>query len=150
MIFRKTVNAIHFSRKSDILVLGGEDGIVHVVSTADWHTVKEIKVSSSSVRAIRFSRLDERLAVGCSDGVLALLNPANGWKIAGEIDQSESSVSSIDFSSKHLAVGRYDGTVAVYEASGVYANFFLPEAELSRDAAVNSVAFGVKGQFLGT
>ena len=132
------------------MVLGGEDGTVYVVSVSDWRIVKEIKVTSSSIHALRFSRSDERLAIGCSDGALMLLSPEDDWKIIGEIDTSESSISCIDWSSRHLAVGRTDGSVDIYESARVYANFFLPEAELTHnDGAVNTVSFGVSGQFLG-
>jgi WD40 repeat protein len=151
MSFSKTIRAVHFSRRSDLMVLGGESDIVYVVSVSDWRIMKEVKVTSSSIHALRFSRSDERLAVGCSDGVLALLSPEDGWEVTGEIDTSESSVSCIDWSFRHLAVGRTDGSVDIYEAARVYANFFLPEAELTRgDGPVHSVAFGVSGQFLGT
>lgn len=132
------------------MVLGGEAGTVYVVSVSDWRILKEIKVTSSSIHALRFSRSDERLAVGCSDGALMLLSPEDDWKIIGEIDTSESSISCIDWSSRHLAVGRTDGNVDIYETARVYANFFLPEAELTRgDGPVHSVSFGVSGQFLG-
>jgi Anaphase-promoting complex subunit 4 WD40 domain len=132
------------------MVLGGEDGTVYVVSVSDWHILNEIKVTSSSIHALRFSRWDERLAVGCSDGALMLLSPKDDWKIIGEIDTSESSISCIDWSSRHLAVGRTDGSVDIFEAARVYDNFFLPEAELTRgDGPVNTVSFGASGQFLG-
>lgn len=132
------------------MVLEGEDGTVYIMSVSDWRILKEIKVTSSSIHALRFSRSDERLAVGCSDGALILLCPKDDWKIIGEIDTSESSISCIDWSSRHLAVGRADGNVDIYETARVYANFFLPEAELSRgDGPVHSVSFGVSGQFLG-
>ena len=151
LAFSDTIIALHFSRKSDLLALGGEAGAVHVVSTSNWLTIKEIKITSSSIQSMQFSRSDERLAVGCSDGVLTLLDPGDGWKIAGEIDASESSVLSIDWSSKHLAVGRADGTVSVHEGARVFSNFFLPEAEHNRgNVAIHSVAFGASGRFLGT
>jgi WD40 repeat protein len=150
MSFSKMIRAVHFSRRSDFMALGGEGAIVYVVSVSDWRIVKEVRVTSSSIHALRFSRSDERLAVGCSDGVLALLSLEDDWEVTGEIDTSESSISCIDWSFRHLAVGRTDGNVDIYEAARVYANFFLPKAELTRrDGPVYSVAFGVSGQFLG-
>jgi WD40 repeat protein len=133
------------------MVLGAEDGSVIVVSTEnDWRTKKELNVSPSSIATIKFSRRNERLAIGSSDGILTLLDPNDDWKIAGEIESSDSSISCIDWSSRNLAVGRLDGSITVHESSRVYANFFLPEAELTRgDEPVYSVDFGVRGQFLG-
>jgi WD40 repeat protein len=133
------------------MALGGEDGSVTIISPEDWSVVKELKVASSVITALKFSRRNERLAVGTSDGIVTLLIPETGWKIAGEIETSDIGISSIDWSSRHLAVGRFDGTISIHETSRVYANFFLPEAELTRgDGPVHSVAFGLGGQFLGT
>jgi len=133
------------------MALGGEDGTVYIVLPVDWSIVKELKIASSSITALRFSRRNERLAVGSSDGIVTLLDPEDGWNIAGEIETSDAGISCIDWSSKNLVVGRSDGTISVHEAARVYANFFLPEAELARgDGPVHSVAFGVGGQFLGT
>lgn len=131
--------------------LGGEDGSIYIVSPADWSIVKELKIASSAITSLRFSRRNERLAIGSSDGIVTLLDPEDDWKIAGEIETSDVGISCIDWSSRHLAVGRFDGTLSVHEASRVYENFFLSEADLTRgDGPVHSVAFGVGGQFLGT
>lgn len=131
------------------MALGGDDGSVCIISTPDWSIVREIKITSSSITALRFSRRNERLAVGSSDGIVTLLIPESEWKIAGEIEFSDIGISCIDWSSRHLAIGRFDGTVSVHEASRVYANFFLSEAEVTREGPVHAVSFGVGGQFLG-
>lgn len=133
------------------MALGGEDGSVSIVTPSDWNIEKEIKIVATAITAVRFSRHNERLAIGSSDGIVTLLDPEDGWNIAGEIETSDAGISCIDWSSRHLAVGRFDGTVAVHEASRVYENFFLTESELTRgDKPVYSVSFGVGGQFLGT
>lgn len=133
------------------MALGAEDGSVIVISPEDdWSTKKELNVSPSSITILKFSRRNERLAVGSSDGILTLLDPNDDWGVAGEIESSESCISCIDWSSRNLAVGRLDGSITVHETSRVYANFFLPEAELTRgDEPIYSVAYGVGGQFLG-
>ena len=150
LTFGKTIKTIHFSRKSDLVALGGDDGTIYIICSQHWTVEKEIKMASSAITALRFSRRDERLAVGSSDGIVALMEPSNDWKIVGEIETSDVGISCIDWSSRHLAVARFDGTISVYEGSRVLANFFLPEAELARGGGpVHAITFGVGGQFLG-
>lgn len=131
------------------MALGADDGTVTIVSSTDWSIEKEFKVASS-ITALRFSRRNERLAIGSSDGIVTLVAPGDSWNIAGEIETSDVAISCIDWSSRCLAIGRIDGTISVHEATRVYENFFLPEAELTRnEGPVTSIAFGVGGQFLG-
>jgi WD40 repeat protein len=106
-------------------------------------------ILSAPILSIAFSKLDERLTVGSKDGVLTLICPATDWGPVGEIEQSEAAVSAQDWSSKNLAVGRDDGTIAVFENEKVYSNFFVPHAELTQKLPIRSVAFGAGGRFLG-
>jgi WD40 repeat protein len=107
-------------------------------------------IFSSPIQSLGFSKLDERLSVGSKDGLLTLLSPESNWEPVGEIELSESRVLAQDWSFKHLAVGREDGSVAVFENEKVYSHFFVSQAELSQKQAVRSVAFDAAGRFLGT
>lgn len=150
MQFTKPIESIHFSCHSDFLSLAGEGGIVYIVDVRTWELVKESHFTQASIQTIRFSRHDERLAFGSSDGVLTLLDPSDHWNTLGEIDASDSSILSLDWSTKNLAIGRDDGSITLHEADKVYANFFVPQAELSSgNAPVRSVVFGARGRFLG-
>lgn len=147
--FSRAVRALHFSRKSKLLALGGDDGVAYIVSIEDWRVVKEVRISSA-IHTLGFSRSDESLAIGSSDGLLTILGQKGDWNVIGEMDESAAGVQTIDWSKGHLAVGRSDGSVTIHEAEKVHSNFFVPQAEFSRGSKpVTSVAFSVKGKYLG-
>jgi WD40 repeat protein len=89
------------------------------------------------------------LAIGSNDGVLTLLCPDADWEPMGELDFSESPILAQDWCSKTLAVGREDGSVAVFDTEKAFDNFFVPLAEFSHSLPVRSVSFGGSGRFLG-
>ena len=105
-------------------------------------------ILSSPIQSIAFSRHDERLGVGLEDGILALLCPESNWESVGEIDQNESTVTCQDWTSKTLACGRMDGSVALFNTDQVFGNFFVPVAEFTSNLPVRSVAFGKNEGFL--
>eukprot|EP00980_Cylindrotheca_fusiformis_P001989 scaffold443_cov125-Cylindrotheca_fusiformis.AAC.38 len=106
-------------------------------------------IYDSPIETVAFSRQDKRLSVGLHDGVLSLLSPRDDWKSCGEIDYSESTILCQDWSSNFLAIGRTDGSVAVFDESKALDGFFVPVAEFSGESApIRSVAFGTGGRNL--
>mmetsp|Transcript_5962 Transcript_5962/g.6657 ORF Transcript_5962/g.6657 Transcript_5962/m.6657 type:complete len:223 (+) Transcript_5962:2633-3301(+) len=105
-------------------------------------------ILSSAIKSIAFSRHDERLGIGLADGILTLLRPASDWESVGEVDQSESTISCQDWTSKTLACGRMDGSVTLFDTEQIFSNFFVPIAEYTSNLPVRSVAFGASGCFL--
>jgi WD40 repeat protein len=148
MEFAKPIRALMFSNSNNHLALGGDEGVLYVLSVPSRSMISNT-ILSAPIFSIAFSKLDERLAVGSKDGVLTLICPATDWEPVGEIEQSEAAVLAQDWSSRNLAVGRDDGTIAVFENEKVYSNFFVPQAELTQKLPIRSVAFGASGRFLG-
>jgi WD40 repeat protein len=147
MTFIKPIYSMHFSYQGYQLALGGESGILYVIDLETWQLIKETELSHTPIQSVRFSRSDY-LAVGAADGVVTLLDPERGWEVTGEI-VNDSSVLSLDWSSKSLAIGREDGTITIHEADKLLANFYVPQTELARQAPVRSLAFGARGRCLG-
>lgn len=149
MRFSHAIRSVQFSWKSQFLALGGDGARVYIVSTANWRVLKEIK-TGGTVNAIVFNRSDERLAVGVSDGILLVAKQIEGflWEVAGEIEDNDSSIVTLDWSKKYLAVGRLDGSVSIHETENIFRNFLIPRLTIFRKKAVYSVAFGI-GKYLG-
>ena len=148
MEFAKPILTMAFSNSNNYLALGGNEGVLYVLSVPSRSMVVN-SIIGTPILSVGFSKLDERLAVGSSDGVLGLLRPESDWEAYGEIEHSEAAILTQDWSSKALAVGRADGTVGVFETENVYSNFFVPQAELSVKRKVRAVCFGGGGKFLG-
>jgi WD40 repeat protein len=149
MEFAKPIRSLMFSSSNNFLALGGDEGVLYVLSVPSRSIVYNTIVSLP-IQSIAFSRHDERLAVGSDDGVLSLLCPDSDWEPAGEIETSDSPILAQDWCSKHMAVGRLDGIVAIFDTEKALSNFFVPLAEYSHALPVRSVAFGASGRFLGT
>lgn len=147
MEFAKPLKTLAFSYSGKFLALGGDEGVLYVLSVASRSIIFNT-IFNSGIKTVAFSRQDERLAVGSNDGVLTLLCPDVDWEPVGELDYSESSILSQDWSTKTLAIGRVDGTVAVFDTDKSFGNFFVPLAEYSYSAPVRTLAFGANGQFL--
>ena len=148
MEFAKPVRSLVFSHSSNYLAVGGDEGVLYVLSVPTRSMVLNT-IFSSPIQSIAFSRRDERLSVGSIDGILTLLCPDADWEPMGEIDDNESPILTQDWCSKYLAIGREDGSVTVHDTERTFSNFFVPVAEFSHSLAVRSVAFGASGRFLG-
>jgi WD40 repeat protein len=146
--FVKPIRSIQFANTNNLLVLGGDDAMVYVVSVSSQQLIAE-KLLSAPITALGFSWCDERLAVASVDGLLALLDPKDDFELVGEIDSSDSAILTLDWSSKNLGIGRSDGSVTVHDTDKVFGNFFVPQVELRKRKAIRSLAFGVSGRFLG-
>uniref|UniRef100_A0A7S4EQY9 Anaphase-promoting complex subunit 4-like WD40 domain-containing protein n=1 Tax=Pseudo-nitzschia australis TaxID=44445 RepID=A0A7S4EQY9_9STRA len=145
--FAKPIQSLVFSNSSTYLALGGDEGVLNVLSVRS-RTMILNSILSSPIKSIAFSRHDERLGVGLEDGILALLCPESDWESVGEIDQKESSITCQDWTSKTLACGRMDGSVALFNTDQIFGNFFVPIAEFTSNLPVRSVAFGKNEGFL--
>ena len=148
MEFAKPIRSLMFSCSNNLLALAGDEGVLYILSVPSRSIVFNT-IFSLPIQSIAFSKHDERLGVGSDDGVLSLLCPDENWEPAGEIETSDSPIITQDWCSKCMAVGRLDGTVAVYDTEKVLSNFFVPVAEYSHALPVRSVSFGAGGRFLG-
>mmetsp|Transcript_26946 Transcript_26946/g.29020 ORF Transcript_26946/g.29020 Transcript_26946/m.29020 type:complete len:940 (-) Transcript_26946:69-2888(-) len=145
--FAKPIRSLVFSNSNNYLALGGDEGVLNVLSVRS-RTMILNSILSSAIKSIAFSRHDERLGIGLADGILTLLRPASDWESVGEVDQSESTISCQDWTSKTLACGRMDGSVTLFDTEQIFSNFFVPIAEYTSNLPVRSVAFGASGCFL--
>ena len=145
--FVKPIRSLAFSNCNNYLALGGDEGILNVLSVRS-RTMILNSMLSSPIKSIAFSRNDERLGVGLEDGILTLLCPETNWESVGEIDQSESCVSCQDWTSKIFACGRMNGSVTLFDTDKVFGNFFVPVAEFTSNHPVRSLTFGSNGKFL--
>lgn len=136
-----------FSNSNNNLALGGDEGVLYVLSVPSRSIIFSAP-GDSPIYSIGFSKDDERLAIGSSDGVLTLLCPNADWEPIGEIEDVESPILAQDWCSKNLAVGREDGSVTIFDTEKVFSNFLVPTAEFSNSLPVRSVAFGASGRFL--
>ena len=148
MEFAKPILTLAFSNSNNYLALGGDEGVLYVLSVPSRSMVVNT-IIGTQILSLSFSKLDERLSVGAADGVLTLLRPDSDWEADGEIEHSEAAILTQDWSCKSLVVGRADGTVNVFETENVFSNFFVPQAEISLKKKIRSVCFGVGGKFLG-
>jgi WD40 repeat protein len=147
--FPKPVETMSFSNGSRFLALGCCDSNVYVSDTiSNWELVAKIEFAAP-ISSVQFgSKNNERLVVGSVDGTVAFLDPRKGYDFVGELEASDVPVVSIDWSSRNLAVGRTDGTVAIYDSQPVLLDSYVAIANLERDSAVCSVSFGVSSRFL--
>lgn len=147
--FPKQVETMAFSNGSRFLALGCDDSNIYVSDTsANWELVAKIEFAAPISSVQYGSKNNERLVVGSVDGTLAFLDPRKGYDFAGEIEASDAPVVAIDWTSRNLAVGRNDGTVAIYDSDDVLDDSYVSVADLERDAAVCAVSFGVSSRFL--
>ena len=145
--FAKPIRSLAFSNSNNFLALGGDEGILNVLSVRS-RTMILNSILSSPIRSIAFSKNDERLGIGLADGNLTLLCPDSNWESIGEIDQSESCISCQDWAWNMLACGRINGLVTLFDINQVLTNFFVPIAEFTSNHPVRSLAFESNGRFL--
>jgi WD40 repeat protein len=165
--FPQAIQSMAFSNGSSnrYLALGGVDSNVYVSDTTNNFSIIARIVLTAPVTSVTFCKNNERLAAGSQDGTFALLDPSKSFEYCGEIevrnnhdidedDDNESSlppapaVLSVDWCSKNMAIGRDDGTVAVYDYKQVLDEVYEPVMTIRRKAAVHSVSFGVSSRFL--
>ena len=148
MEFAKPLRSLTFSHSDNYLALGGDEGVVYVLSVQSRSIIFNT-IFNASITTVAFSCQDERLAVGTMEGLLTLLCPDADWEAAGELDYSESPVLTQAWCSKTLAVAREDGSVALFDTEKAFENCFVPLAEFHHTVPVLSLAFGASGHFLG-
>lgn len=149
MEFAKPLRTLVFSHSNNFLALGGDESVLYVLSVPSRSIIYNT-IFNAAITTVAFSRKDERLAVGTKDGVLSLLCPDADWEPVGELDYSESPILAQAWCSKTMAVGREDGSVAIFDTEKAFCNFFVPLAEFSHAKPIRSLAFGTSGRFLGT
>ena len=145
--FEKSIRTIAFSHSSNHLALGGDEGILYVLSVPSRSLVLNT-VLDSPICSIAFSQDDERLSIGLDDGVLSLFVVEADWEPTADIDDSDSPVSCQEWSSNVFVVGRMDGTVCIYDAEKALSNSFVPLNQISNNGSIRSVSFGVEGQYM--
>ncbi len=147
--FAKQIRSLVFSNANNYLALGGDEGVLYVLSVPSRSMILNT-ILSTPIQSVAFSTRDERLSIGTNDGVLSLLCPDANWEPVGEIEHNESSITCQDWTTKTLAIGRKDGSVTLFDAEKAFSNFFVPIAEFTSSFPVRSVAFSVGGRFLAT
>ena len=147
MKFAKPLRALAFSHSKNLLAVGGDEGILYILSVPSRSIVFN-KTISAMISTVAFSCQDERLSIGSKDGILTLLSKSMGWRPVGEIDFSDSPILCQSWSTKTLALGREDGSVTLFDTETTFENFFVPMAEFSHPNAVQSLAFDSTGRFL--
>lgn len=149
--FSKPMTTLTFAHGSRLLALGGEDGRVFILETLPSWTVVAERDFESSVRTLSFSKRNERLLVGLQEGTVALLNPVDAYKPCCFITSSTSCVTCSDWAVRSFAIGRMDGSVAIYDAERLDSDVCNPLVVLRPTRSlpvVSSIAFGAAGRFL--
>lgn len=145
--FAKPIRSLVFSHSNNYLALGGDEGVLYVLSVPSRSMILNT-ILDAPIRSVAFSRHDERLSIGLDDGVLSLLVVEADWEPVGQIEYSDSPITSHEWCRKALAVGRLDGTVSIFDTEKVFSNFFVPMSEISSSSPVRSLAFGAGGRYL--
>ena len=146
--FAKPVHSLAFSNLNNHLALGGDEGVLYVLSVPSRSMILNT-ILGSPINSLSFSKHDEFLAVGTKDGTVSLMSPANNYETVAGIENSEAAVTAQDWSSRNFAVGRQDGTFALYETHKIQNKLFVPQLEFDQRKAIRSVSFGASGRFLG-
>ena len=140
--FLDPITCIAFTNGSKFMACGSNDGKVRVVATEPvWTMVTVIDVMTPVVE-LMFSKNNERLAILGHNGVLSLADPQAQFSKTGVLEEN-SMISVIDWSWKHLATGRDDGTVSIYKVDTVCRNSdsFSLEQTLSSSCPVRALSF---------
>jgi WD40 repeat protein len=147
--FPRAVRTMAFSYGSKYVAFGCEDSNVYVSdTTSNWELLSKIEFAAP-ISTLNFNgKNNDRLAVGSVDGTFAFLDPLKGFDFSGEIEGSDSAVIAADWQSKFLAVGREDGCISIFETEQVIKDLYDSVADLSRNAPVRSLSFGVSSRFL--
>ena len=146
--FPQPVTCLFFSHGSRYLVFGCEDSKVYVSLTAPKWTLLATTELPSPANTVVFSKDNSFVGAGTMDGSFAVLNSQRSYSISGIIDDNDSPISTADWSSKMVAIGREDGTVQLYDTNAVISGDHVPLAEIRRRGTIRSVAFGLGGRFL--
>jgi len=142
------VQSLSFSPSNEYLALGSESTSTCIFSIASFEIITTIPCISS-IHCLQFSQNSSFLALGDADGMFTLVNTSD-WSIFGEMDESESPVYAIDFSVDELyvALGRNNALCSVHTCESVFNNFWVPEIELIRNSAINTISFSKSSDIL--
>ena len=145
---KSPVRCMAFSHGSRFLAIGGEDGVVHVYMTAPrWACLATIDFSAP-VTCLGFYKNNELLAVGSLDGTLTLVDPRSAWQKVAVLNDNESPILSLDWTSKNLAIGRHDGSILVFSSDQVVQQDLASCDVFSLPTPVRSLTIGVNSRFL--
>jgi WD40 repeat protein len=145
--FEKPIRTISFSSSSNHLALGGDEGVLYVLSVPSRSLILNT-ILGAQICSIAFSKEDARLSVGLDDGKLSLFVVDADWEPTADIDRGDSPVICHEWSTDALALGRMDGTVCIYDAEQVMLNHFQPMNQISCNGPIRSLSFSARGQFL--
>ena len=115
----KSVSAVAFSTNGQVLATANKNGTVGLWEVASGHAEKPLDGQQASVTSVAFSR-DDRLADGSADGTVQIWNARSRQALqtirSPKATQMVTSVA-FDPSGRTLAVGRDDGSVALYNST---------------------------------
>ena len=146
---KEIYESLSFSPCNEYLAIGSEHTSTFVISIPSFELLTTLP-SIGAIHCLKFSPDSSSLALGDADGILSMVSSSD-WNLLAEMDESESPIYALDWSQdgKFFAIGRNNALCTIHESSNVYSNFWVPQAELIRKSAVNTVAFTPKGDHIG-
>jgi WD40 repeat protein len=148
------VNSVNFSRYSQTVITGGNDGMVRIW-TLDGTLRNTYAFHVGKIEVVQYSPDDRQIVTASSDdlnsnndSVIRVWDAATGDLLA-ELKGHQGSVESIRYPEKDsntlATAGKDDGTVRVWDLSR------LPKSSLSRHVSkINSARFSASGELIAT
>lgn len=147
--FPQPVTALAFTNGSKYLAYGCLDSRLYVSETfPNWSLVANIQLPSPVQNSLLYSQSNRLLGAGTNDGNFLLFDPEHKHTICGSIEGNGSSITSVDWSSKAIAIGKEDGTVQLYDSEKLQSGDIESIAAISKRNGIRSIAFGLSGRFL--
>ncbi len=147
--FPQPATALAFTYGSKYLAYGCLDSRLYVSETyPNWSLVANIELPSPVHRSLIYSQNNRLLGAGLYDGTFKLFDPEHKHAICGSIDGNESPITTVDWSSKAVAIGKEDGTVKLYDPEKLQAGIIEAIATISKRTPIRNAAFGLNGRFL--
>lgn len=147
--FPQPVTALAFTNGSKYLAYGCLDSRLYVSETyPNWSLVANIELVSPVHSSLVYSTDNRLIGAGAHDGRFVLLDPQDKYSVSGLIEGNGSPITSVDWSSETIAIGKEDGTVQLYDSKTIQSGDNEPIATITKRNAIRSIAFGLSGQFL--
>ena len=147
--FPQPVTALVFTNGSKYLAYGCLDARLYVSETfPNWSLVANIELPSPIQNSLIYSQNNRLLGAGTCDGRFVLFDPEQKHTICRSIEGNGSPITSVDSSSKTIAIGKEDGTVQLYDSEKLQSGEVEAVATITRKNPIRIIAFGLSGKFL--